>query len=135
MSQALQKTLMKDHGIEISVMPEFVAEQSKPDQGVFVYSYSILIKNNSDKNIQLVNRHWRVYSAGVQIADVKGEGVIGQQPLIRPEEEFVYSSWTMVRDAVGEMKGSYTFYREDGGFIDVEVPAFQLIFVDRQHVH
>lgn len=135
MSQALHKTEMNNHGIEISVMPEFVTEQSKPEQGVFVYSYAILIKNNSDKNVQLVNRHWRVYSAGVQIADVKGEGVVGQQPLIRPEEEFVYSSWTMVRDAVGEMKGTYTFYREDGKFIDIDVPAFQLIYVDQQQVH
>lgn len=135
MTQALAKETVNNYGISISVVPQFVAEQSKPDENLFVHSYSVTIKNNSDKDIQLVNRHWRVYSAGVQIADVKGEGVIGQQPLIRPEEEFAYSSWTLVRDAFGTMKGAYTFYREDGKFFDVDIPEFQLIYIDQSQVH
>lgn len=135
MTQALAKETPENHAITISVVPQFIPEQSKPSEGFYVHSYSVLIKNESEQNVQLVNRHWRVYSNNVQIADVKGEGVVGVQPLIKPEEEFSYSSWTVVRDAFGSMKGAFTFYREDGKFFDVEVPEFQLIYIDQSQVH
>ncbi len=124
---------MKD--IKISALPEFVPNQSNLEQNSYVYSYKVKIKNNSDKTVQLINRHWRVYSAGVQIADVKGEGVVGKQPVLKPGQEFEYSSWTIVRDVYGEMKGEYTFHTEDGTFVDIEVPSFNLIYVSQDNLH
>ena len=85
--------------------------------------------------MQLINRHWKVFSAGIQIADVKGEGVVGKQPVLKPGEEFEYSSWTVIKDSYGEMKGDYTFYTEDGKFIDITVPSFSLIYVNEKNLH
>ncbi len=121
--------------IEVLAEPKFVPGKSNLDKNSYVYAYTVSIKNNSDQVVQLLNRHWRIYSAGIQIADVKGEGVIGEKPVLNPGQEYSYSSWTVVRDIVGEMKGQYTFYREDGKFLDVSVPAFQLLYIDESRVH
>lgn len=121
--------------IVIEVTPTFSESESKVDENVYTYSYTVTIRNVGDKIVQLINRHWKVLSGGRQIADVKGEGVIGQQPVIKPGEEHIYTSWTVVRDSVGVMYGSYTFYCENGSFFDVEIPHFDLIYVDTSSVH
>lgn len=121
--------------VEISVTPEFLPEQSDPSEGIFSFSYAVTLRNAGDEAIQLINRHWIVLSADRQIADVKGEGVIGEQPVLEPAEEFEYSSWTTLVDPYGAMYGTYTFYSESGEFFDVEIPRFDLLYVDPDSIH
>jgi ApaG protein len=122
-------------GVQITVMPEFIADQSDVDQGRFVYSYTILMKNARDSDIQLINRHWIVFSGGKQIADVKGEGVVGKQPVLKPGESFHYTSGTVVRDSVGSMVGTFTFVDKQGTFFDVAIPRFHLMHADSHVMH
>ncbi|MCL4142572.1 UNVERIFIED_CONTAM: hypothetical protein GTU68_005308 [Idotea baltica] len=91
--------------------------------------------NLGSETVELINRHWLVFSDLTQIADVKGEGVAGQQPMLEPGDEFSYSSWTTLIDPCGSMSGTYTFCTEDGVFFDVEVPKFELVYFDSSTLH
>ena len=121
--------------IQVTVIPNYIEEQSDPSAGVFSFSYKVLMRNLGKEGVELINRHWMVFSDESQIADVKGEGVAGQQPVLEPGEEFSYSSWTTIVDPTGSMKGSYTFCTEDGEFFDVEVPQFSLTYFDTSTLH
>lgn len=123
------------HDILVTVTPEFLPEKSSPQEGVYAYSYDVTFENLGTKNVQLVNRHWVVMSGGRQIADVKGEGVIGEKPILQPSETYYYSSWTLIRDEIGSMLGSYTFVDEDGNFFDVAIPEFHLIYTEQSFIH
>lgn len=123
------------HGIEVCVRPTYLPDQSEPEKSLFAFSYRVRIVNTSDTTAQLLNRHWKVLSAGKQIADVKGEGVIGEQPVLQPGEAFEYESWTVINDPVGSMLGSYTFVDENGEFLDVAIPEFSLFHLDNISVH
>jgi len=122
-------------GIRVTVTPQYLADRSDPEQGAYAYSYTVDLENLGPHPVQLKNRHWKVFSKAVQIADIKGEGVIGEQPVINPNETFRYTSWTMIPDTIGSMKGTYTFLSETGEFLDVEIPEFMLIYMDQQTVH
>ena len=123
------------NGIIVSALPTYLPERSEPENAVFAHSYRIQIENSGAVTAQLINRHWRVVSGGKQIADVKGEGVIGEQPVLQPGETFEYESWTVVKDPIGSMVGTYTFVTEKGDFFDVEIPEFPLIHIDDMTVH
>ena len=133
--QLLETYSKTTRDIEITISPEYLAEQSDPAEGVFSYSYTVNMRNGGSDAVQLINRHWIVLSGGVQIADVKGEGVVGEQPVLEPGEDYSYTSWTTVVNPVGSMSGSYTFYSESGEFFDVEVPQFELLYVDQNSVY
>ncbi len=113
-------------GIRVSVSPAFHPEQSDPAAGFYMFTYTIVIENISEQAVQLINRHWIVYSAEKQCADVKGEGVIGEQPILLPRERYHYTSGTSITDPIGSMWGSYTFRTQNGDFFDVEIPRFEL---------
>ena len=119
--------------ITIKVVPE--ENESDVINNVYAFSYSITIENKSQTTARLINRHWKVYSNGKQIADVKGEGVVGNQPLLRPKDSFEYSSWTVIKDPIGCMKGTLTFITSGGDFFDLKIQNFDLIFKDRLTVH
>ena len=121
--------------IEISVTPSYLPEQSEPENSIYSYSYEVTISNTGKDTVQLINRHWKIISGGVQVADVKGEGVVGEQPTLEPGQGFSYTSWTTTVDPIGSMYGAYTFYSDQGEFFDVEVPEFQLIYLDPNNVH
>lgn len=121
--------------VRVTVFPEFLPDRSEINRGIYAHAYRVVIENIGTDTIQLLNRHWKVTSGGRQIADVKGEGVIGEQPVLQGGESFEYQSWTIVKDAVGAMLGSYTFVSERGDFFDVVVPEFPLIYLDRLTVH
>ena len=123
------------NSVEVSVEPEFVPDQSDTRGAVFAFSYRVRLRNLNAFSVQLINRHWRVFSGNQQIADVKGEGVIGLQPVIPPLESFDYQSWTVIHDAVGSMEGVYTMLGEDGRFFDIEIPRFELFYVNRDTLH
>jgi ApaG protein len=121
--------------IKISVNAEASEAQSDVINNQFVFSYTILIQNTGRVSSQLINRHWKVFSNNIQIADVKGDGVIGQQPLLRPLDSFEYTSWSILNTPSGHMQGTFTFKSEDGVFFDVEVTSFRLEYNNRANVH
>ena len=114
--------------VTVSVEPFPILEESRPDEGVFVFAYSVRIENNSSEIIQLVERHWLIESAGEQTGEVSGPGVVGLQPTLSPGEHFEYTSSTVIKDPVGSMRGSYIFKRKSGGFFTAQIPRFKLLY-------
>jgi ApaG protein len=113
---------------EITVAPKvtFLAEQSDPDKNHFVFAYTITVTNTGDVTAQLVSRHWIITDAENRVQEVKGQGVVGKQPVLRPGESFEYTSGASIPTAVGTMRGSYHMVAEDGLAFDVPIPVFTL---------
>ena len=113
---------------EITVAPKvtFLAEQSDPDKNHFVFAYTITVTNTGDIAAQLVSRHWIITDAEHRVQEVKGQGVVGKQPVLRPGESFEYTSGASIPTAVGTMRGSYHMVAEDGLAFDVPIPSFTL---------
>jgi ApaG protein len=113
---------------EITVAPKvtFLADQSDPEKNHFVFAYTITVTNTGDVTAQLVSRHWIITDAEHRVQEVKGQGVVGKQPVLRPGESFEYTSGASIPTAVGTMRGSYHMVAEDGLAFDVPIPAFTL---------
>ena len=113
---------------EITVVPKatLLADQSDPGKSQFVFSYTITITNTGDIAAQLVSRHWIITDAEHKVQEVKGLGVVGQQPLLKPGESFEYTSGVSIATAVGTMRGSYQMRAEDGQTFDAQIPPFTL---------
>ena len=113
---------------QISVVPKvaYLADQSDPDNQRFVFAYTITITNTGDIAAQLVSRHWIITDAEHKVQEVKGLGVVGQQPLLKPGESFEYTSGTSIPTSVGTMRGSYQMRAEDGQTFDAPIPPFTL---------
>jgi ApaG protein len=113
---------------EITVVPKasLLADQSDPGKNQFVFSYTITITNTGDIAAQLVSRHWIITDAEHKVQEVKGLGVVGQQPLLKPGESFEYTSGVSLPTAVGTMRGSYQMRAEDGQTFDAQIPPFTL---------
>ena len=117
---------MVKYQFKVDVQPRFVPEQSAPDQGLFVFAYTIRITNTGGVPAQLISRTWNVNDANGHTEKVKGLGVVGQQPLLKPGDAFEYTSGTRLRTPTGTMHGSFFFVAEDGEKFDVDVPMFVL---------
>ena len=113
---------------EITVVPKasYVADQSDPGKDHFVFSYTITITNTGDAPAQLVSRHWIITDGEHRVQEVKGLGVVGQQPLLRPGESFEYSSGCSIATSVGTMHGSYQMRADDGHTFEATIPPFTL---------
>jgi ApaG protein len=113
---------------EITVVPKasFLADQSDPGSDKYVFSYTITITNTGDVAAQLVSRHWIITDAEHRVQEVKGLGVVGQQPLLKPGESFEYTSGASIPTSVGTMHGSYQMRAEDGQTFDAPIPPFTL---------
>jgi len=115
------------HGpISISVQTAYLPEQSEPDAARFVFSYTITIRNDGRDPARLLNRHWVITDANGEVQEVRGEGVVGEQPYLQPGEGFQYTSGAILETAVGSMKGSYQMLADDGVTFDAEIPPFVL---------
>lgn len=112
--------------IEISAQPQFIPEQSSPEENRYVFAYTITIRNTGQIAAQLVSRQWIITDANNQIQEVRGLGVVGQQPLLQPGEQFEYTSGSSLTTPVGTMKGSYQMAAEDGTHFSVAIPEFVL---------
>lgn len=121
--------------IVVTVHPEYIHERSHPRKGIYAFAYTVIIENLGTETTQLIDRRWSVFSGTTKIADIRGEGVVGEQPVLGPGVTFEYTSWTVIRDSVGAMVGSYTFVSEDGDFFEVKIPKFDLIYFDKRTVH
>jgi ApaG protein len=113
-------------GITVSVEPQFVEEQSEPDARYFLWAYHVRIENKGGETVQLLTRHWRITDAAGQEQEVRGEGVVGKQPVLRPGQMFEYESGCPLSTSSGFMTGTYQMVSESGDFFDVEIPAFSL---------
>lgn len=114
------------YNIAVDVQTRYIDEQSAPDQDRYVFSYTITIRNDGEKPAQLISRHWIITDANNKVQEVRGEGVVGEQPRLQPGEQFRYTSGTMLETPVGSMRGSYQMVAEDGVEFDAEIPAFTL---------
>lgn len=114
-------------GLLVRVEPQFLPEESDPAQSRFVWAYTIEIENRSQADVRLMSRYWRITDAKGVTQEVRGEGVIGQQPLIPPGQSFRYTSAAPLAAPSGMMMGAYTMVRLDGGApFDIAVPPFLL---------
>ena len=115
---------MSKYQFRVEVLPQYLAEQSAPEQGLYVFSYTIT--NTGDVPAQLISRTWNVNDANGHTEKVKGLGVVGQQPLLKPGQTFEYTSGTRLRTPTGTMHGSFFCVAEDGEKFDTDVPMFVL---------
>src|SRR5215470_11648558 len=113
-------------GITITVRPYYLDEQSSPEQSHFMWAYHVRIENNGARTVQLRNRHWRITDSRGRTQEVRGAGVVGEQPVLRPGDSFEYTSGTPLPTPSGFMVGTYQMETDDGERFDVAVPAFSL---------
>jgi ApaG protein len=117
---------MAKYQFRVEVEPQYLPEQSAPMEGLFSFAYTITITNTGEVPAQLISRHWIIANAAGEVEEVKGLGVVGHQPLLKPGEAFQYTSGCRLRTPAGTMQGSYFCVAEDGTRFDVEIPAFAL---------
>lgn len=117
---------MSKYQFRVEVAPEYLAEQSAPEQGRYVFSYTITLTNIGTVPAQLIARSWNVNDANGHTERVKGLGVVGQQPLLKPGQTFEYTSGTRLHTPTGTMHGSFFCVAEDGEKFDTDVPMFVL---------
>lgn len=112
--------------IEIHVATRFVEEQSQPDEGRYVFAYTVTLRNTGDLGARLLTRHWLITDAAGKVQEARGEGVIGEQPWMRPGEDFRYTSGAIIETSVGSMRGSYQMLADDGTLFEAPIAAFTL---------
>lgn len=112
--------------IEVTVEPQYLPAQSEPEQNRFAFAYRITIENKGQLAAQLLSRHWLITDGDGQVREVRGAGVVGEQPLLAPGERHVYTSGTLMASRVGTMQGSYQMLAEDGHAFDAIIAPFRL---------
>ena len=112
--------------IDIRVKTRYLAEHSAPEDNRYVFAYDIVIRNNGTESAQLLSRHWIITDGDGKTQEVRGSGVVGEQPVIDADDEFSYSSGTLMTTAVGNMQGSFTMRAEDGEEFDATIAPFGL---------
>ena len=114
------------HAVEVGVEARYVAEQSKPETNRYVFAYEITLRNLGMMPARLQTRHWVITDANGKVEEVRGEGVVGEQPRLEPGEAFTYTSGAVLETAVGTMQGSYHMAGDDGTEFEAPIPAFTL---------
>jgi ApaG protein len=112
--------------VNVSAKVNYMPEQSDEANGRFVFAYTILLTNAGKVAVQLLSRHWIITDAGHHVQEVRGKGVVGEQPTLKPGQSFEYSSGTVLATQVGTMTGSYQMLAEDGTEFDAQIPQFVL---------
>lgn len=118
-------------GIQVTVKPDYLPDKSSPEQDRYFWAYTIEIKNLGDVTVQLKTRHWKITDAHGHVQEVRGPGVVGEQPVLKPGERFEYTSGVPLNTSTGLMAGTYQMVAENGERFDAEVPAFSL---DSPHI-
>ncbi len=114
------------YAIEIDVQTHFIAEQSAPELNRYVFAYTITIRNEGSLPVRLLSRHWIITNAHGEVQEIKGLGVVGEQPYLKPGEGFQYTSGTVLETPVGSMEGSYQMLADDATEFDALIPPFTL---------
>ena len=113
-------------GIRVRVQSHYLPEQSSPRDDRFVFAYTITIANESTYTAQLRTRHWIITDGRGSVEEVKGDGVVGEQPRLSPGQSFQYTSGCVLTTPIGTMQGTYRFWRDDGTYFDAQIAAFSL---------
>jgi ApaG protein len=112
--------------VDVSVATRFLPEQSQPEQNRFAFAYTVTITNNGERPAKLLSRHWVITDGDGHVQEVRGAGVVGQQPLIAPGASHTYTSGTVMATRVGTMQGSYQMVADDGKRFDAPIAPFRL---------
>jgi ApaG protein len=121
------------HQIRVDVETAYLEDQSEPRDRRFVFSYTITIRNEGDVAARLLTRHWVITDADGRVQEVRGDGVVGEQPYLKPGQGFRYSSGAVIETPVGSMHGSYQMLSDDGARFDAPIPAFRLAIPGMLH--
>jgi ApaG protein len=124
--RAAENSTALTEGIRVSVRSQYVADQSVPVAQRYVFAYTVRIANEGIEPAQLRTRHWVITDAGGKMEEVRGPGVVGQTPYLRPGEHFEYTSGCVLQTSRGQMHGSYQMYRPDGRMFEAEIAPFML---------
>ncbi|MEO8010563.1 MAG: Co2+/Mg2+ efflux protein ApaG [Dokdonella sp.] len=119
-------TTKKTRDITVSVETRFLDEQSKPQDNHYVFAYTIKIRNRGSIGARLLSRHWIITDGNGDVQEVRGDGVVGEQPWMNPGQGYDYTSGAVLETAVGTMRGSYRMLAEDGTQFDADIPSFVL---------
>jgi ApaG protein len=114
------------HDVRVEVLSQYSSEHSHPLDGEWVFQYTVRITNQGNETVQLISRHWIITDAAEQQREVKGDGVVGQQPILAPGESFKYSSWCPLETSVGSMQGTYQMASAEGERFEIEIAPFGL---------
>lgn len=114
------------HNIKVTVKPFYLEDQSSPSDNHYVWAYQVRIENIGRETVQLRNRYWQITDAFGRVQEVRGPGVVGEQPVLQPGESFEYTSGTPLQTPSGIMVGTYEMEAADGNHFDVDIPAFSL---------
>jgi ApaG protein len=118
------------HDVSVTVMPVYIDERSNPAASQYFWAYRVAIENNSDQTLQLLTRYWHITDSNGHVEEVSGDGVIGEQPIMKPGENFSYTSGCPLQTPSGIMVGYYMMKNEIGKMLKVEIPAFPLDLPD-----
>lgn len=124
---------MDPKNIVVRPIPQYLPEKSSPEDGQFVFAYTITIENLGPETAQLISRHWLITDANEAVQEVRGEGVVGEQPILKPGQAFRYTSGCTLPTPVGTMKGSYQMATVGGGRFEADIPEFVLAVPSRLH--
>ena len=113
-------------GIKVIVRPHYLEGQSKPDEGQFMWAYTIVVENHGRETVTLRTRYWKITDANGKVQEVRGAGVVGEQPVLKPGDTFQYSSGCPLPTSSGFMVGAYHMQTADGEMFSVDIPAFSL---------
>jgi ApaG protein len=115
-------------GIRVHVQSAYLPEQSSPRDDRYVFAYTITISNEGARTAQLKTRHWIITDGRGEIEEVRGDGVVGEQPRLAPGQSFEYTSGCVLQTPIGTMHGSYRFWRDDGSYFDATIAPFSLVW-------
>lgn len=118
--------MIQKYNVKVAAQSFYLEEQSVPELGRYVFAYTITIRNEGAMPARLLSRHWIITDSNGKVEQVRGEGVVGEQPYLRPGEGFQYTSGTMIATPVGSMQGSYRMVADDGVAFEAPIPAFTL---------
>jgi ApaG protein len=124
------------HGIRVSVNPVYLEDQSDPPESRYVWSYAVTIENQGRETVQLLSRYWHITDANGRVQEVRGPGVVGEQPVLEPGQMFEYASGCPLQTPSGAMVGSYQFRSASGQSFEAEIPMFLLESpYERRQIH
>ena len=118
--------MIKKYNVKVFVESTYLEDHSDPYEGSYLWSYKVIIENNEKEKVKLISRHWKIIDANGFQKEVIGDGVVGEQPVLKPGESFEYTSGTPLNTTSGLMHGSYHMKYEDGSRFEVQIPAFSL---------
>ena len=125
--------MVKKYKVSVLVESIYLEEHSEPMENSYLWAYKVKIKNDGTEKVKLISRHWKIFDSNGNFREVKGKGVVGEQPIIQPGDEFEYTSGTPLNTSSGLMHGSYQMENFDGEPFEVSIPPFSLDIPNKEN--